>query len=104
MIDEETQKSISEAIKKMEEDQEKFWDSLSKEDQLKAFCAIIRRIHKAELQDGGSYRHCLYSVFNFGPESYLPAQVAGYLDIHNAIFTHEELQEELKTLKNQQLT
>jgi hypothetical protein len=29
----------------------------------------------------------LYEVFGFGPEAYAPAQMAGYLEIHNAIFT-----------------
>lgn len=69
---------------------EKFWNSLSEEDQLKAFCAVTRRIHQGELVDRGSYRHVLYSVFGFGPESYSMAMLAGYLDIHNAIVVGDE--------------
>jgi len=83
---EEIQKSFDIVIKEMENDQEAYWNSLSEEDQLKAFCAIIRRIHKGDIVDRRSYRGVLYDVFGFGPESYMAAQCAGYLTIHNALF------------------
>lgn len=70
---------------KLEQEQEEYWNSLSKEDQLKAFCAVVRRIYQAEIIDQGSYRHALYGVFGFGPEAYGQAQMAGYLTIHNSI-------------------
>lgn len=97
LLDEETQKEFEKALQEIEDNQEEYWNSLSKEAQLKAFCAVIRRLHKSEIQDNGSYRHCLYEVFQFGPESYIQAQMAGFLDIHNAIYSEEELKE----LKNQ---
>jgi hypothetical protein len=81
---------FNDAMKKIEEDQEKFWSSLSKEDQLKAFCAVSRRIFKGEIEEKGSYRYVLYNVFGFGPEAYAQAQVAGYLAIHNSIMSDEE--------------
>lgn len=71
-------------------DQEAFWASLSKEEQLKAFCAVSRRIHEGEIEKRGTYRYVLYDVFGFGPESYLQAQLSGYLDIHNCIFTGKD--------------
>jgi len=74
---------------KIEEESEDFWNSLSHDDQLKVFCAVVRRIHKGEIQDGGSYRYVLYDVFNFGPEAYMQAQMSGYLDIHNSIYQKE---------------
>ena len=74
---------------RIKEEEEAYWNSLSKEDQLKAFCAVIRRIHQAELIDKGTYRYALYNVFGFGPESYAPAQMAGFLDIHNSIFDYD---------------
>ena len=77
---------FTEAMNRIKEEEEAYWNSLSKEDQLKAFCAVIRRIHQAELIDKGTYRYALYNVFGFGPESYAPAQMAGFLDIHNSIF------------------
>jgi hypothetical protein len=64
---------------------EAFWESLTKEQQLQAFCAVSRRIRKGEIELGGSYRYVLYQVFGFGPEAYAPAMYAGYMDIHNAI-------------------
>lgn len=81
----EISRDFNEVMKRREEDQEFYWKSLSKEDQLKVFCAVIRRIYQAEIVDQGSYRHALYGVFGFGPESYAQAQVAGYLAIHNSI-------------------
>lgn len=86
---EEISRVFNEVMDEIEQQSEAYWNSLSKEQQLQVFCAVTRRIHKAELVDKGSYRHALYGVFGFGPESYAPAQMAGYLDIHNSIFDHE---------------
>ncbi len=83
---EEISKIFNEAMAEVEKESEDFWNSLSKEDQLKAFCAISRRIYKGEIEDKGTYRYVLYDVFGFGPEAYAPAQLAGYLTIHNAIY------------------
>lgn len=86
---EELSKIFNEAMKSLEQEQEEYWNSLSKEDQLKAFCAVVRRIFQAEIVDQGSYRHALYGVFGFGPESYAQAQIAGYLTIHNSIMSED---------------
>jgi hypothetical protein len=66
------------------------WNSLSKEDQLDYFCAVVKRIHQGDVEEGRSYRGVLYGVFEFGPEAYAIAQMSGYLDIHNLITTPEE--------------
>jgi len=81
----EFQQEFDKAIQLMEQEQEQYWNSLTKEQQLMAFCAVVRRVFKGEVEDEGTYRYVLYDVFGFGPESYLPAQVAGYLTIHNLI-------------------
>ena len=88
----EVSRAWNEAMDEIEQDSEKYWNSLSKEDQLKVFCAVSRRIYKGDIQDQGTYRYVLYNVFEFGPEAYAPAQLAGYLAIHNAIYseTHEQ--------------
>lgn len=78
---------FQEAMNLVEKDSEDFWNSLSKEDQLRVFCAVSRRIYQGEIVDQGSYRHVLYGVFGFGPEAYASAQMARYLEIHNAIVT-----------------
>jgi len=99
MSNEEVDKSMEElselgqrfqkVIDAMEKEQEEYWNSLTKEQQLMAFCAISRRIYDGEIKQKGSYRYVLYDVFGFGPEAYMPAQMAGYLSIHNAIFDAE---------------
>jgi L-rhamnose mutarotase len=83
----ELQDEFNRVFKKLEQEQEQYWNSLSKEDQLKCFCAVARRIFKGEIEKHGTYRYVLYDVFGFGPEAYAQAQMAGYLTIHNAIMT-----------------
>lgn len=67
------------------EQAEEIWNRLSKDDQLKVFYAISKRIHKGELQDKGTYRYVLYNVFGFGHDAYCVGLECGYLDIHNAL-------------------
>lgn len=86
---------FTEAMKQIEEESEAYWNSLTKEQQLDAFCAVARRIYEGEIKKKGSYRYVLYEVFGFGFEAYAAAQDAGYLSIHNAIYTGENLEEEL---------
>ena len=82
-----------EAMKELENVQESFWNSLTTAEQLKCFCAVSRRVYKGEVEDRGSYRHVLYNVFGFGPEAYAQALEAGYMAIHNSIFTQEQERE-----------
>lgn len=78
-------KDFNEAMAVVEKEQEDYWNSLSQEEQLKAFCCVVRRIYQGDLVDEGTFRHVLYNTFKFGPESYVAAQMAGYLEIHNAL-------------------
>ena len=75
------------AMNEIEQNSERKWNALSKEDQLDYFCAVVRRIHQGEVENNRSYRGVLYDVFGFGTESYAQAQMAGYLDLHNLIFS-----------------
>lgn len=88
----EASRAWNEAMDRVEQESEDYWNSLTKEQQLDVFCAVCRRIYKGDIQDQGSYRYVLYNIFEFGPEAYAPAQLAGYLAIHNAIYseTHEQ--------------
>jgi hypothetical protein len=95
-MNEELKDSLSEigeawnkAMLEIEQASEEYWNSLTKEQQLDAFCAVCRRIYKGDIEDKGTYRYVLYNVFEFGPEAYAPAQMAGYLTIHNSIFDVE---------------
>jgi hypothetical protein len=82
--------AFNSAMKKIEEDQEKFWSSLSKEDQLKVFCCVMRRLFDGEIKNPRSYRGVLYDIFGFGPEAYAQAQSAGFLALHNSIMDEDE--------------
>ena len=77
--------------KEFEAVSEDYWNSLSYDEQLQAFCAVVRRIHKAELVDKGSYRHVLYNVFKFNFDAYSVALFAGYMDIHNALVNEDDV-------------
>jgi len=85
----EISRAWNEAMEEIENQSEQYWNSLTKEQQLQAFCAVSRRIYKGEIEDKGTYRWVLYDVFGFGPEAYAPAQMAGYLSIHNSIFSSD---------------
>jgi hypothetical protein len=78
-----------------EQDANTWWDALSEEDRLLAFYSVCKRIHKGELEDQGSYRHVLYSVFGFGPEAYAIGMECGFLEIHNSIKVEKESSNEL---------
>jgi len=93
---EETSKIFIEVMKKIENESEEFWNSFSKDDQLKLFCAVSRRICEGELKQKGTYRYVLYTTFGFDTSAYVQAQDAGYLAIHNAIFDGDRLNDEIK--------
>ncbi len=95
-MDKELSDSFNQAMKALESVQEAFWNSLSKDEQLKAFCAVVRRIHRGEIEEPGTYRYVLYDVFGFGPDSYAQAQLAGYLALHNSIFDMDQERDLLK--------
>lgn len=90
ILSEEFNQEYQKAMADCEKEQEQFWNSLSKEDQLKAFCAVVRRIYEGEIVDEGSYRYVLYETFGFGLEAYTQAQMAGYLSIHNMLVKDNE--------------
>jgi hypothetical protein len=81
--------TFNKVMKEIEQDEENFWLSLTKEQQLCCFNAVCRRIYEGELEKKGSYRYILYDIFGFGPEAYARAQMAGFLSLHNSIFDYE---------------
>lgn len=82
---EEDYKMFDKLFDELKREEEEFWATLSPEQQLLVFCAVVRRLNKGELQEQRSYRGILYDVFGFGPESYARAQHAGFLALHNSI-------------------
>jgi hypothetical protein len=87
----ESGKSFMEAQNQYQDMTESYWTGLEPEEQLWAFCAMMRRLCKAELDEGRSYRGTLYDVFGWGPEAYAAAQLSGFMDLHNSIYKFEDL-------------
>jgi hypothetical protein len=81
--------AMAEEYKKAQEfvkdQQERFWNSFSKQQQLDLFCAVVRRIYQAEIVERTSYRGALYGVFGFDKAAYGAAIEAGYMTLHNSI-------------------
>jgi hypothetical protein len=82
---------MNEAAAEYEKKNDEWWNSLSIEEQEDAFYAVVKRIYQGEIIERGSYRYVLYDVFGFGPEAYMLGMECGYLELHNAIYTHEEM-------------
>ena len=86
----EASNAFQEAMDAIEREEEAWWNTLTEDQQISALCCVSRRIHEGDIVKGGSYRYVLYQVFGFGPEAYARAQLAGYLAIHNSIYTSED--------------
>lgn len=71
--------------KQTEADMDEWWNGLSKDDQMKAFYSVMKRLVDGELKQKGSYRYVLYEVFGFGMESYMLGMMCGYMELHNSI-------------------
>ena len=78
--------------KQYEEENDAWWEGLTEEEREDAFFAVVKRIHKAELQDRGTYRWTLYNVFGFDPGMYMKGMDCGFMALHNAIGDGEDYQ------------
>jgi hypothetical protein len=74
-------------------DADTWWDALSSEDRQLAFYSVVKRLVKGELRDRGTYRYVLYDVFGFDASSYMMGMNCGYMELHNSIYTREEMRE-----------
>jgi hypothetical protein len=88
--------TIMDAFEQYQKECDDLWDSFDVDTREKLFCAVIKKLHKGEIEDERSYRGVLYSVFGFDPGSYGVAQHAGYLELHNSIFRRKEIIELVK--------
>lgn len=64
---------------------DEWWNAMSKEDQMKAFYSVVKRLVDGELTQKGSYRYVLYEVFKFEPMSYYLGMQCGFMALHNSI-------------------
>jgi len=88
----ELRESMLKAREKYEAENDAWWEGLTEQEREDAFFAVVKRIHKADLQDGGSYRYALYNIFGFDPGMYVKGMDCGYMAIHNAIGDGEDYQ------------
>jgi len=70
------------AERKQNAEDDAWWDSLTMEGRAQAFRQITKLIHKADIQDKGSYRYAMYDIFNLDYSDGL----SHYIDIHNFIY------------------
>jgi len=78
--------SIAEARNQYEGELELWWQTLTQQEREDAFYAVIKRMHKAEVEDRGTYRYALYRVFGFDESMYGQGMYCGYMDLHNTIY------------------
>jgi len=78
--------------KAYEADNDAWWNGLTEQEREDAFYAVVKRMHRAELQDKGTYRYALYNVFGFDPGMYMRGMDCGYMALHNAVGDGEDYQ------------
>lgn len=69
-----------------------WWHSLSVEEQGRAFRQIVKLMHRAEVEDRGSYRHAMYEVFNLDYSDGLNH----YMRLHNLIWLGLDAEQKAK--------
>lgn len=92
--------NLEEAIVQFKQDSRDFFNSLPYEQQLMVFSHVVSSICKNEFEDKGTYRHLLYDIFNFNTDSYAIGMDCGLLELHNSIYSYEELIESIKQIIN----
>jgi hypothetical protein len=96
---EEALDALAELSQEMEKHREEYeaandawWNGLTEQEREDAFYAVVKRMHKAELKDRGTYRWALYDVFGFDGGMYMKGMNCGYMALHNAIGDGEDYQ------------
>jgi len=74
--------AVQEDMANFSKESEEFWNSLSKEQQLKAFHQVFKLTHHGLKQDV-SYRGILYGLFGFAPDAYTVGMECGFFNIYN---------------------
>lgn len=69
---------------------EQFWNSLTKEQQVDAFCAVVSRLYKGEVNQLADGKRILFRIFEFEPQHYNRAVEANFFALHNHIFGNDE--------------
>lgn len=89
----ELRQAWSAAEKQQNAEDDAWWDSLTMEGRAQSFRQITKLIHKADVEDKGSYRHAMYDVFGLDYGDGL----SHYMMLHNLI--HQGLEAEADSCK-----
>ena len=84
---------LEESMVKYEKENDKWWEGLTQKEREDAFFAVMKRLVQGELRDLGTYRYVLYDVFGFGPGYYAMGMRCGFMELHNSIYTQQEMRE-----------
>ena len=84
---------LEESMAKYEKENDEWWEGLTLKEREDAFFAVMKRLVQGELRDQGTYRYVLYDVFGFGPGYYATGIQCGYMELHNSIYTQQEMRE-----------
>ena len=97
---------LSDLGQEMEKFQEEYeanndawWNGLTEEERKGAFYAVVKRIHKGEIVDKGTYRHVLYNVFGFDAEMYSQGMECGFMELHNSILEANPLMKQVNRVE-----
>ena len=72
--------------KRIEAEDQAWWDSLNADERSRAFRQLMKLMYKAEIKDKGTYRHAVYSVFEVDYCDGLDY----YMELHNFICKAQE--------------
>lgn len=79
---------------------DEWWNNLPKDDQEKAFFSIVKRLNKYECEEDLSYRQVLDKFgFDGSGSGYYLGINCGFMNLHNCIAPHTEMQEMRQVLR-----
>lgn len=80
---------IREIVSRSIEHGRDIFQSIPYDDRL-CLAAYFFSVLRAQLEEGGSYRYLIYDRLNFNVDAYGLLQLAGALDVNNALFDAHE--------------
>lgn len=85
---------------RLHQQMDEWWNNLPKDDQEKAFFSIVKRLNKYECEEDLSYRQILDRFgFDGSGSGYYLGINCGFMNLHNCIAPHAEMQEMRQALR-----
>lgn len=86
---------------KLHAQMDSWWDNLPKDAQEKAFFSVVKRLQKYECEEDLSYRQVLDKFgFDGSGSGYYLGVNCGFMNLHNCIAPHNEMQEMRQVLRD----